>query len=80
MLQYTSLNENVNYIFETYNEITGGFSKWPACSSDPLHTFMALCGLSLLDYVQLKPIHPALVISQRAHSHLKNLHRTWEQA
>ena len=49
-LQYSSYKENVNYIFETYNDLTGGFAKWPNCSPDPLHTYMGLCGLSLVNY------------------------------
>lgn len=76
-LQYSSYKENINYIFETYNQITGGFAKWPDCHPDPLHTFMGLCGLSLVDYPGLQPIHPSLVITQRAYNHLKNLHLSW---
>jgi geranylgeranyl transferase type-1 subunit beta len=77
-LQYSSYNENVSYIFETYNDITGGFAKWPNCSPDPLHTFMGICGLSLVNYPNLRQIHPALVISMNAYKHLKNLHSKWK--
>jgi geranylgeranyl transferase type-1 subunit beta len=54
------------------------FAKWPDCYPDPLHTYMGLCGLSLVHYPSLEPIHPALVITARAHEHLKTLHKTWE--
>jgi geranylgeranyl transferase type-1 subunit beta len=67
----------MNYIFETNHELVGGFAKWPSCSPDPLHTFMGLCALSLISYQHLKPIHPALVITQEAYDHLKELHKSW---
>ena len=76
-LQYSSYKENVNYIFETYNDLTGGFAKWPNCSPDPLHTYMGLCGLSLVNYPFLQPIHSALVISEKAFRHLEKLHLLW---
>lgn len=79
VLQYTSYKENINYVFETYHELIGGFSKWPNCNPDPLHTFMGLCGLSLVDYPRLQPIHSALVISQRAHEFVKSLHCKWNE-
>ena len=69
----------MNYIFETYNEITGGFAKWPDCSADPLHTFMGLCGLSLVNYPTFEPIHPALAITTRAFNNLKSIHENWEK-
>ena len=69
----------MNYIFETYNEITGGFAKWPDCSADPLHTFMGLCGLSLVNYPTFEPIHPALAITTRAFNNLKSIHEKWEK-
>jgi geranylgeranyl transferase type-1 subunit beta len=79
-LEYSNYNENINYIFETYNEITGGFAKWPDCSADPLHTFMGICGLSLVGYPTLETIHPALVISEKAFKHLQSLHAKWSAA
>jgi geranylgeranyl transferase type-1 subunit beta len=79
VLQYTSYKENINYVFETYHELIGGFSKWPNCNPDPLHTFMGLCGLSLVEYPRLKPINSALVITQRAHEFLKSLHCKWNE-
>lgn len=77
VLQYTSFKENVNYVFETYHDIIGGFAKWPNCNPDPLHTFMGICGLSLVNYPNLQPIHSALAISENAYKNLKNLHSKW---
>ena len=76
-LEYTNYTENMNYLFETNHEVVGGFSKWPSCSPDPLHTFMALCALSLIDHNGLKKIHPALVITQDAYNHLLKLHKNF---
>ena len=76
-LQYSNYEENVNYIFECNDPLVGGFSKWPSCTPDPLHTFMGLCALSLVNYSSLKQIHPALIITQETYEHLKNLHRKW---
>ncbi len=77
-LKYSSFKENVNYVFETYHDIVGGFAKWPNCNPDPLHTFMGLCGLSLVNYPELQPIHSALVITEKAHVFLKTLHSKWQ--
>lgn len=77
VLQYTSYKENIDYVFETYHDIIGGFSKWPNCNPDPLHTFMGLCGLSLVDYPNLQSIHSALVITDKTHDYLKSLHSKW---
>ena len=78
-LQYTNYTENINYVFETWSPITGGFSKWPDCSPDPLHTYMAVCGLSMVNYPSFLSIHPALVISNRAADNLKRIHELWAQ-
>ena len=76
-LQHTNYSENVNYIFDTYNPVTGGFAKWPDCSADPLHSFLAICGLSLVNYPTYQSIHPSLIITERAHDNLKRLHSSW---
>lgn len=43
-------------------------------STDPMHTYLGLCGLSLNGEAGLSPIHPALNISQRAADWLHELH------
>ncbi|XP_064390160.1 geranylgeranyl transferase type-1 subunit beta-like [Halichondria panicea] len=65
---------NRRYILSTQCSITGGFSKWPECHPDPLHTYLGLCGLSLNGEKGVCPIHAALNISQRAADWLKTLH------
>ena len=76
-LHYSNYIENINYVFETYSPVTGGFAKWPDCISDPLHTFTGLCGLSLVNYPKLQQVHPALTITMRTNEHLKALHAKW---
>lgn len=79
-LEYTNYTENRNYIFETNNETIGGFAKWPSCHPDPLHTFLGLSALSLINFDDLKSIHPALVITQDSYNHLMNLHKKWSNS
>jgi geranylgeranyl transferase type-1 subunit beta len=57
---------NVSFILSTEGEYTGGFSKWPDHHPDPLHSYLGLCGLSLMNYNPLLPVNPSLNITQRA--------------
>jgi hypothetical protein len=43
-----------------------------------IYLVAGLCGLSLMKTEGLQEVHPALNVSQRAHEHLENLHRSWE--
>lgn len=47
-------------------------------TTDPLHGYYALCGLSLLHEDGLGDMHPALGISVTAFQHLQNLHQRWQ--
>lgn len=38
---------------------------------------MGLCGLSLMNEFELRPIYPTLNISQRAVKHMESLHLKW---
>lgn len=69
---------NREYILTTQNVGLGGFSKWPGVSTDPFHTYFALCGLSFLNMDYIMPVMPALNISVRAYEHLKKLHKVWK--
>ncbi|MEQ2177534.1 hypothetical protein GOODEAATRI_004554, partial [Goodea atripinnis] len=46
-------------------------------SPDPLHAYLGLCGLSLIGEPDLRKVHPALNITQRAFQHLQQLQQTW---
>lgn len=43
-----------------------------------IYLVTGLCGLSLMKTEGLLEVHPALNVSQRAHEHLDNLHKSWE--
>ncbi|KAI6653213.1 Geranylgeranyl transferase type-1 subunit beta-like [Oopsacas minuta] len=73
----TSQHDLIEYLFSTENSITGGFSKWPDHSTDPLHSYMAISGLSLLGYPGVKPVDVRLNISSSAVERLKVLHLHW---
>ncbi|KAK3926954.1 Geranylgeranyl transferase type-1 subunit beta [Frankliniella fusca] len=70
-------SENRNFTLATQDNITGGFAKWISTDVEPLHTYFALAGLSLLKEPGLIQIHPELNLSQRAVEHLHKLHLQW---
>ena len=71
-------DENRNFTLATQNCITGGFSKWTDTDVEPLHTYFALAGLSLLKEPGIRGIHPELNLSLRAVEHLHKLHELWK--
>ena len=69
---------NETFLHATESQMTGGFSKWPDSSADPLHSYMSLAGLSLMENKSLKPIHPALIVSLSAIERLQEtIHPKW---
>ncbi|CAF0823424.1 unnamed protein product [Rotaria sordida] len=75
-----NMNENQNFLHATESKITGGFSKWPDSTADPLHSYLSLASLSLMKHENLKPIHPALIISMDAIERLKtHIHSKWNK-
>lgn len=56
---------------------------WLIClclfGSDPLHTYFGICGLSLMGEGDLRRVHPALNISERAFDSLQRLHGVWRE-
>ncbi|KAK3866606.1 hypothetical protein Pcinc_022531 [Petrolisthes cinctipes] len=63
------------FVLSTQDPITGGLAKYPCSRPDGLHTYLGMAGLALLTRDSLRPIDPALNISQRALHHLHSLHR-----
>ncbi|CAB1321507.1 unnamed protein product, partial [Coregonus sp. 'balchen'] len=49
-------------------------------TSYPLHAYFGICGLSLIGEANLRRVHPALNVSERAFEYLQHLHRTWRDA
>ncbi|KAF7405302.1 hypothetical protein HZH66_004208 [Vespula vulgaris] len=68
---------NKAFLLRTQDALVGGFAKFDNCTSDPLHTYLGLCGLSLLGEPGLSSLNAALNISERAYRHLQKLHETW---
>ncbi|XP_051980910.1 geranylgeranyl transferase type-1 subunit beta [Xyrauchen texanus] len=77
VFQYSNFDKNRNYILSTQDRLVGGFAKWPDSHPDPLHTYFGICGLSLIGEPDLRKVHPALNISDRAFDFLQRLHTVW---
>lgn len=77
---YDSVNEAANraFLYSTQDCITGGFSKWESSAPDPLHSYMGLSGLAMMNEPGVLGLFPALNISQRAADHLHSLHQSWD--
>ncbi|KAG8011952.1 Geranylgeranyl transferase type-1 subunit beta [Nibea albiflora] len=52
----------------------------PQVRRDPLHAYLGLCGLSLIGEPNLRKVHAALNITQRAFQHLQQLQQTWRDS
>ncbi|KAG1658743.1 Geranylgeranyl transferase type-1 subunit beta [Nymphon striatum] len=72
--KFVNMNEIEKFMLSTQDSIIGGFSKWPDSSSDILHTYLSIVGLSLIDFPEIATVHPALNFSERAYGHLSYLH------
>lgn len=75
---FVNEEENTRFILSTQDPITGGMAKWPDTIPDPLHTYMGISGLSLMNMEGTIPVYPALNISLRATRHLYSLHQQWK--
>ena len=76
-LEYADRARNVDFILSNQNPLTGGIGKSDNTYPDPLHTFMGIAGLSLVNYEGLSQINPALTMSEKAVSHLKSIQANW---
>jgi geranylgeranyl transferase type-1 subunit beta len=76
-LHWIDQARNVDFILSNQNPLTGGIGKSDNTYPDPLHTFMGIAGLSLVNYEGLNAINPALTMSERAVSHLKTVQDSW---
>ncbi|XP_045136717.1 geranylgeranyl transferase type-1 subunit beta-like isoform X2 [Portunus trituberculatus] len=74
-LDYLDTTALRQFVLSTQDPITGGLAKYPNSNPDGLHTYLGISGLSLLRKDDLKPVDPALNISQQALSHLHQLHK-----
>lgn len=69
---------NRAFVLYTQDTIAGGFAKFDYVRADPLHTYLGLCGLSLLGEPSLCAMNAALNISHRAYAHLQDIHKEWK--
>ncbi|KAH0951810.1 hypothetical protein HN011_008594 [Eciton burchellii] len=74
---FSDAEQNKTFILNTQDMIIGGLAKFENARPDPLHTYLGLCGLSLLGQPGLCTINPELNISQRAYEHLQQIHKKW---
>ncbi|KAK9751307.1 Prenyltransferase and squalene oxidase repeat [Popillia japonica] len=57
VFDFVDFDQNKTYVLSTQDNLYGGLSKWVDTTSDPLHTYMGLSGLSLMKYDELEEIH-----------------------
>lgn len=69
--------KNVDFLLGNQNPLSGGIGKYDNEHVDPLHTFMGLAGLALVNYDGLNQISPMLTMSENAVVHMKSLHSRW---
>ncbi|XP_053972599.1 geranylgeranyl transferase type-1 subunit beta [Hylaeus anthracinus] len=72
--KFSDNEDNRTFLFYCQDDMYGGFAKNVCCEVDPLHTYLGLCGLSLLGEPDLCTLHAALNISDRAYKKLLDLH------
>ena len=58
--------KSVDFVLQTQDDVIGGMAKWPDNSTDPLHTYFGLGGLSLAGFPGLREINPAVNVTKRA--------------
>jgi len=68
----------IDFVLSTQEVLVGGFSKWPGLNPDPLHTYTGISGLSLLGDFGLKPVDPALNITNTAVNNMNSIHKIWK--
>lgn len=71
--------QNRAFVLDKQDTILGGFSKYSDMRTDPLHSYLGLCGLSLLGEPGLCTMNAALNISQRAYEQLLDIHNSWRR-
>ena len=60
------VGKSTRAVLDTQDDLIGGLAKWVDNSTDPLHTYMGLSGLSLAGYEGLEEVEPAVNVTKRA--------------
>lgn len=76
-LDYITDNCKCEYVLMTQDR-AGGFSKYVNCVSDPMHTYLGIAGLSLLNYEGVNEMFTELNITKKAFDNLKQIHAAWK--
>ncbi|XP_028967747.1 geranylgeranyl transferase type-1 subunit beta [Galendromus occidentalis] len=69
-----------DFVCQAQSVITGGFGKWSDASPDPMHSYLALAGLSFIGKDKLQELFVPLNVTVRTHERLKKIHDAWETA
>ncbi|CAG9827660.1 unnamed protein product [Diabrotica balteata] len=69
-------NSNNNQFVLMTQDRYGGFSKWVNVVPDPMHTYLGLAGLSLMDFCGLSEMYCELNITKRTFDHLTDIQGT----
>jgi geranylgeranyl transferase type-1 subunit beta len=77
-LESSGRQENIDWLLHNQNPIMGGFGKHDNEFPDPLHTFMGIAGLALINYENLNKLFPALTISHQTLEHLRKIQASWK--
>lgn len=65
------------FVLSTQDQVTGGLAKWTDTQADPLHTYLGLSGLAIAGEEELRPVDPALNITRRALTFLREVQMEW---
>lgn len=69
-----------SFVLATQDNIRGGLAKWVTHFPDPLHTYLGLAGLSLMNYQSLSPVEPMLNLTVRSVNFLREIHSEWNNS
>lgn len=75
--QFIHEKNNNQFVLMTQDKY-GGFSKWVNTVPDPLHTYLGLAGLSLMNVEGLSELCYELNVTTRTMEHLKNVQAKWK--
>jgi len=65
---YVNLPALRGHTYSCQDQKRGGFSKWPESRPDPMHTYMAMCGLALSGEAGLESLDGAIGCTKRVSS------------
>nr|CAI5848524.1 unnamed protein product [Callosobruchus analis] len=67
-----------DFIQQENNHQRGGFAKWINCVPDPMHSYLGLAGLSLMEFDGLNEMFSDLNVTKPTHDFLEDVQATWQ--